>query len=111
VTIGFEDGSVANLLYLANGDKAVAKEYLEVFCGAGIARIDDFKTLYLSRHGRTETSKSCQDKGHRREIELTIEAVTRGREAPIPFEELIEVTETTLAIEEAIRTQRTLSLG
>jgi predicted dehydrogenase len=111
VTIGFEDGSVANLLYLANGDKAVAKEYLEVFCGAGIARIDDFKTLYLSRSGRTETSKSGQDKGHRREIELTTKAMTQGREAPIPFEELIEVTETTLAIEEAIRTQRTLSLG
>ena len=53
VIIGFKDGSVANLLYAANGDRAVAKEYFEVFCGGGIARIDDFKALYLSRNGKT----------------------------------------------------------
>ena len=29
---------------LANGDRAVAKEYFEVFCGSSIARIDDFKS-------------------------------------------------------------------
>ena len=111
VTISFEDGSVANLLYLANGDRAVGKEYFEVFCAGGIARIDDFKTLSLSRNGKTETSKGSRDKGHRREIELTIEAMKQGKGAPISFEELIEVTETTFAVEEAIRTQRAVSLG
>ena len=110
VTIGFEDGSVANLLYAANGDRAVAKEYFEVFCGSSIARIDDFKTLYLSRNGKTETLKGGRDKGHRREVELTIEAMKQGKAAPIPFAELIEVTEATFAVEEAIRTQRTVSL-
>jgi hypothetical protein len=50
------------------------------------------------------------DKGHRREMELTIEAMEKGREAPIPFAQLIEVTEATFAIEEAIRTQRTVPL-
>ena len=111
VTIGFEDGSVANLLYLANGDRAVPKEFFEVFCAGGIARIDDFKKLSLSRHGKTETWKSAQDKGHRREMELTIAAMKQGKEAPIPFAELIEVTEATFAIEEAIRTQKTILVG
>ena len=110
VTISFEDGSLANLLYLANGDRAVAKEYFEVFCEGGIARIDDFKKLFLSRNGKSETYKSGLDKGHRREMELTIAAMEKGREAPIPFAELIEVTEATFAIEEAIRTQRTVPL-
>ncbi len=109
VTIRFEDGSVANLLYVANGDRAVTKEYFEVFCGGSIARIDDFKTLSLSRNGKTETLKSGRDKGHRREIELTIEAMRKGKGSPIPFEELVEVTEATFAVEEAIRTQRTVS--
>ncbi len=108
VTIGFEDGSVANLLYLANGDRAVAKEYFEVFCAGSIARIDDFKTLSLSRNGKTETLKTGQDKGHRREMEVTIAAMKNGEEAPISFAELIEVTEATFAIEEAIRTQKTV---
>lgn len=30
----------------------------------------------------------------------------QGKEAPIPFAELVEVTQATFAIEEAIRTQR-----
>jgi predicted dehydrogenase/threonine dehydrogenase-like Zn-dependent dehydrogenase len=111
VTISFEDGSVANLLYLANGDRAVGKEYFEVFCAGGIARMDDFKTLSLSRNGKTGVSKGGRDKGHRREMELTVEAMKQGKEAPISFEELIEVAEVTFAIEEAIRTQRTVSFG
>ena len=111
VTIGFEDGSVANLLYLANGDRAVAKEYFEAFCASSIARIDDFKTLSLSRNGKTETLKSRQDKGHRREMEVTVAAMKQGKEAPIPFAELMEVTEATFAIEEAIRTQKIIRVG
>jgi polar amino acid transport system substrate-binding protein len=110
VTIGFEDGSVANLVYVANGDKAVAKEYFEVFCEGGVARIDDFKVLSLSRNRKIETSKRGQDKGHGREMELTIDAMKQGKDAPIPFDELVEVTEATFAVEEAIRTQRTVSL-
>jgi predicted dehydrogenase len=110
VSIGFEDGSLANLLYLANGDRAVGKEYFEVFCAGGIAHIDDFKTLSFSRNGKKETVKAARDKGHRREMELTIAAMKQGNDAPIPFDELVEVTEATFAIEEAIRTQKTVSL-
>ena len=44
-------------------------------------------------------------------MELTVEAMKQGKDAPIPFEELIEVTEATFAVEEAIRTQRTVSFG
>jgi len=101
---------VANLVYVANGDRAVAKEYFEVFCGNSVARIDDFKTVYLSRGGKTETVKGKQDKGHQREVELTVDAIKHGKEAPISFAELIEVTEVTFAVEEAIRLQRTVYL-
>ena len=109
-TISFRDGSLANLLYLANGDRAVAKEYFEVFCAGSIARMDDFKTLSLSRDGKTETFKGGRDKGHRREMEMTIEGMEQGKDAPIPFAELLEVTEAAFAVEEAIRTQRTVGL-
>ncbi len=44
-------------------------------------------------------------------MELTIEAMRQGEDAPIPFAELIEVTEATFAVEEAIRTQRTVPLA
>ena len=109
-TLSFADGSLANLVYVANGDKAVAKEHFEVFCGNSVARIDDFRTLSLFRHGKTESLKSGRDKGHRRELALTIEAMRQGKKAPVPFAELVEVTKTTFAIEEAIRTQKLVTL-
>jgi predicted dehydrogenase len=99
------------LLYLSNGDRAVGKEYYEVFCAGGTARIDDFKTLSLSRNGRTETLKGGGDKGLRRELALTIAAVRHGKDAPIPFEELLEVSETVLAIAEAARTRKELLIN
>ena len=68
------------------------------------------RRLSLSRNGKTETLKGSRDKGHRREIELTLEAMKQGKEAPIPFAELVEVTEATFAIEEAIRTHSAVSL-
>jgi hypothetical protein len=98
----FQDGSIANLLYLANGDKAVAKEYFEVFSESSIARLEDFRILSLTRNGKTERIKLKRDKGHRPQLKLTLEAIRSGRPAPIPFQELVEVTEATFAIHEAI---------
>lgn len=100
--VSFADGSIANLLYLANGDKAVPKEYFEVFCEGAVARLDDFRTLELVRRGKKQTFKSAQDKGHRRELELTVDAILHGKPAPIPFEEISEVTEATFRIEDAL---------
>ena len=102
--LSFADGSVANLLYLANGDKAVPKEHFEVFCEGAVAQLNDFRTLELVRNGQRRISRATQDKGHRKELELTVEAILRGRPAPIPFEQISEVTETAFQIENALRT-------
>jgi predicted dehydrogenase/threonine dehydrogenase-like Zn-dependent dehydrogenase len=101
-TLHFSDGSLANLLYLANGDKAVAKEYFEVFCEGSVARLEDFRLLALTRCGKSEQFKSKRDKGHHRQLELTLSSIRSKGSAPIPFEDLVEVTETTFAIHEAI---------
>ena len=101
-TLTFQDGSIANISYLANGDRSVAKEHFEVFCEGKVGRITDFRTLELARGGKTRRTRAGQDKGHQREIELTVDAMRRGGCSPIPFEELVEVSEATFAIEEAI---------
>ena len=44
-------------------------------------------------------------------MEITIAAMTKGEEAPIAFEELVEVTEATFAIEEVIRTGKAASVN
>ena len=101
-TLLFADGSIANVVYLANGDRSVPKELFEVFCEGGVARLDDFRTLALVRGGKTKKFKSPQDKGHRNELELTVDAIRSGVPAPISFDEICEVTEITFRLEEAV---------
>ena len=110
-TLRFQDGSIANLLYLANGDKAVAKEYFEVFCGGSVARLEDFRTLSLTRNGKTKRTKLKRDKGHRSQLESTIAAIRSGQPAPIFFQELVEVAEATFAIHEAIANGEIVTSG
>ena len=110
VTLNFRDGSIANLLYLANGDRSVNKEYFEIFCEGKIARLDDFRELHLSARGKTECVKSKFDKGHNEEMKLTAEAMRTGSASPISFAELVEVTECCFAVEESIQNQRSVSL-
>ena len=111
VTLKFADGSVANLLYLANGDRSIPKEFFEVFCQGAIARLHDFRSLELARNGQIETLKSAQDKGHRRELQLTIEAIRSGKPSPIPFDELVEVTGTSFLVQSALATGEVMGLA
>jgi predicted dehydrogenase/threonine dehydrogenase-like Zn-dependent dehydrogenase len=102
VLLMFADGSVANLLYMANGDKSIQKELFEVFCEGSVARLNDFRLLELVRKGRKQTVKSAQDKGHRKELEQTVNAIRLGHPSPIPFDELCEVSEATFQIVDAL---------
>ena len=47
VSITYEDGSIANISYLANGGRQLAKEYIEVFGGGISAIIDDLRVTVL----------------------------------------------------------------
>jgi predicted dehydrogenase/threonine dehydrogenase-like Zn-dependent dehydrogenase len=104
VVLNFADGSVGNLLYLANGDSAVPKEFYEVFCAGSVARMENFRTLELARNGKVRRLKLRQDKGHRNEFDMTLERMRSGKEAPIPFAELVEVTNATFCVIEALST-------
>jgi polar amino acid transport system substrate-binding protein len=110
VILSFWDGSVANLLYLTNGDASVPKEYFEVFCEGAVAQLDDFHLLRLHRAGKARKVRCAHDKGHRTEFLETIQAIRDGQDAPIPFEQIVEVTEASLAILESIRSNSEIVL-
>lgn len=110
VTLSFDDGSIANLLYLANGDTAVPKEYFEVFCEGSVARLDDFRSISLTRNHKTRVVQPRKDKGHARELELTIEAMRTGQPSPIAFEQLVEITEVTHTVQDLLTQGRAVSL-
>ena len=102
IVMNFTDGSMANLLYVANGDPALPKEYYEIFCEGRVARMEDFRTLELVRNQKVKRLKLSRDKGHRNELELTLRSMISGTEAPIQVHEIIQVTEATFSICDAL---------
>jgi predicted dehydrogenase len=113
LTLRFTDGSVGVIEYLANGDRSFPKERVEVFAGGQVAVLDDFRTLQLTKDGRTETHRSRlrQDKGHSSEWNAFNQAILITKNPPIPYTQLIEVTQASLNAVESLRTRETLSIG
>lgn len=91
ITLAFENGSVASIHYFANGDKSFPKERIEVFQGERVYQLDNFRKL-LEYGGRINSRTFRQDKGQNNCALAFIEALEAGLPAPIPFEELIEVS-------------------
>jgi predicted dehydrogenase len=111
-TFTFPDGSLGTLAYLANGDKALPKERLEVFSGGKVGILEDFRRLELIADGRRERVRSPlrQDKGHRAEWEAFSKAILSGGYPPIPYEHLLGVTRATFAAVESLRSRETVAI-
>jgi len=103
ITLTFADGSVGIVLYLANGDPLLPKERVEVFCQGATAVLDDFCRLEHYRDEQRTVKKGVQDKGHQAEVHAWIEAVRQGGPSPIPFNEVVLSTLTTLKVQESMQ--------
>ena len=99
----FPDGSIGVVDYLANGDKSLPKERVEVFCGGRVAVLDDFRVLEMIQDGRRKKIKGSQDKGWKDEWRAFARAIRDGGEPPIPYEQLVGVTSATFAAQESLR--------
>ena len=104
LNLNFADGSIGTVTYLANGDKSVAKERVEVFCGGRVGILDDFRRLELVRDGHRKTFSSplSQDKGHQAGWAAFLDSLANGTPAPIPFEQIAGVHQTVFAAAQAI---------
>jgi len=102
VTLTFEDGSLATVLYTSKGNPSAGKERVEVFA-AGVAMfIDDFRTAEV--HGeRLERWKGKQDKGHAEQLRRFIAALKSAGPSPASLEELAASTRVTLRAAELVR--------
>ncbi|MBK6990169.1 MAG: bi-domain-containing oxidoreductase [Bacteroidetes bacterium] len=101
VNLSFANGSIANISYFSNGQKELPKERLEVFAGGVVAIIDDFKSV--ATYGKTVSEKSGkQDKGHAKEVELFMNSIREGKDAPIPFDEIYHSMLVTFKVLESI---------
>lgn len=104
ITLRFDDGSIGTIHYFANGHKAFPKERVEVFSGGRVLQLDNFRVLRGYGWSGFRTMRSWrQDKGHTACAKAFVEAVRGGGPAPIPTDELFEVSRVTIEIGEEAR--------
>jgi len=67
IMLAFNNGCISNIIYTADGSKAMPKEYIEVFGGGRSAVINDFKetTLFCDKQKTQVTKLRTQDKGQK----------------------------------------------
>jgi predicted dehydrogenase/threonine dehydrogenase-like Zn-dependent dehydrogenase len=104
ITLRFNNGSVGFLHYLANGHKSFPKERLEVFAGGRVLQLDNFRRLRaFGWPGFSRMNLWRQDKGQKACAAAFVHAVERAQAAPIPFEELLEVSRVSINVAVALR--------
>ena len=111
ISLRFRDGSLATILYTSKGDPAYSKERFEIFAGGRVIAIDNFLESTTTLDGRTTTRKARagQDKGHKAELQAFVKAVASGT-PPVDENELLESSLATIAVLEALRSGRSVSL-
>lgn len=103
-TLSFADGSFGTVHYLANGHKSFPKERLEVFAGGRVLQLDNFRVLRGYGWPKFKQLRLWrQNKGQRACASAFLRAIERGEPAPIPFEEIVEVTRASFDIARHLR--------
>jgi hypothetical protein len=107
VVLRYEDGSVATIGYLVNGNPRFSKEIFEVSANGRTARLDNFNraTVWTGRSQTTRRNRRSVDKGQRGALASFVDAVATGGPMPIPLASLLSTTSATLAV------ARSLALG
>jgi predicted dehydrogenase len=107
IELGFADGSIGTVHYFANGPKSFPKERLEVFAQGRVIQLDNFRRMTGFDWPKFKSMNLwSQDKGQKACAAAFVDAVASGGASPIPFEELIEVAEATIAAADLARTSR-----
>jgi predicted dehydrogenase len=97
--LGFADGSIGTVHYFANGSKAFPKERLDVFSHGRVLQLDNFRRL--TGFGWTAFQKQTlwrQDKGQNACAAAFVRSIEQGGRAPIPFDELVEVSRVSIEL-------------
>ncbi len=112
LTLNYPDGSIGTVTYVANGDKSLPKEYLEVFCQGKVAMIKDFRSLELIQYGNRKSfsTRFKQDKGHQAAWKSFLTALNEGGEPPIPYDEIMGVHRATFSASQALVKQRVVEI-
>ena len=111
IILQFEDGSIGNVDYFANGSKQYPKETLEIFSEGRVVRMENFRrTTGYGFKGFRKFGTFRQNKGHAEEFASFVERVSQGGPPLIPLPELINVTLASFAAVTAAKENRVIQL-
>ena len=95
----FADGSIGTIHYFANGSKTFPKERLEIFAQGRVLQLDNFRKLTgFGWPGFRRMNLWRQDKGQKACAAAFVQTLQEGRKAPIPWEEIYEVSQVTIEL-------------
>jgi predicted dehydrogenase/threonine dehydrogenase-like Zn-dependent dehydrogenase len=98
----FADGSIGTIHYFTNGSRRFPKERLEIFAGGRVLQLDNFQVLRgFGWPGFSRMRLWRQDKGQRACVAAFARGVEQGGPAPIPLEEILEVSRVTIELAQA----------
>lgn len=104
ITLKLADGSNGAIAYLAEGDRSLAKERVEIFGGGRSFVIDDFRTVTGYLNGKeTARHTGSQDKGQAEQIRVVCQTVRDGTGNPIVLEDLERTTRVTFRVLDSLR--------
>jgi predicted dehydrogenase len=102
IDLKFVNGSIGTIHYFANGNKAFAKERLDVFVAGRTLHLDNFRKLTGYGWPKFKSMHLWrQDKGQRACAQAFIDALAQGKCPPIPHSELFEVSRVALDLAQA----------
>ncbi len=110
INLEFANGSVGSIIYLANGNKGLPKEYIEVHANGMSAVLSDYRELKIYGSGKPEKKKlGSQNKGQKVMVENFVNSL-KGGEPLIPVDEVFAVTRATLKVIESLKSRQSVSV-
>jgi predicted dehydrogenase len=111
ISMRFQNGSIGNIHYFANGSIALPKEYVEVYQSGITALLNDFCELSIFGNKKpTRKKRITQDKGQKNEIQFFLEAIKLGNSSLIPFEHLYNTSLVSFKVLESLRSGSAINL-
>jgi predicted dehydrogenase/threonine dehydrogenase-like Zn-dependent dehydrogenase len=104
IIIKYENGSVGNILYLANGDSSQPKEYCEIFSGGKTAVMNNFKEVIFYNNEKRTRKTYSGTKGHKEEVKHFINLLEGKEEKKLTVDSIFDTTLLTFKIIDTLKT-------
>lgn len=112
LALRYDNGSIASIDYVTNGNPRYPKETFEASAAGRTARLDNFgkATVWTGRRRSMRRTFGAIDKGQGRQVAAFVDAVRTGSPMPISVPSLVTTTAATLAVGRSLATGAPVAL-